>query len=621
MIFRFVICTFFLVGASMAIAQEPSSLQLRLIAIDYSSSMAYKDDPSSPRTPIEDVKRDLIQLLNDQPPSRREPIGFILFAGTNKPVTWFRDKAKAIAFVESIVADQGGTSIATGLREAKKQILKYGKKANVSLVLYTDDEDMTPDETTEVVEELSALFSDRKEHNLEQEVVVRSWSEAGVGSHIQTILKDNPDVAVVHTSEPVYANNKIETKTSAPPIPRHFEVQVTINPTGKVQWKDKQSNVARYEFEVTAETTEPKPGNGPPIDFLLRATDACACKLVGGLPPIRCQGPGTSRGTIELDVPLRTDEIVTASVRHRPDVDFVIEQIPTNVSFLATKLRAYSSQLPPPPAVETTIAMTTTQVSEGSWYALPDIACYHIQTELTVNGPFPEGTKLILDPPKGIYRLKLNPDTLREGSQRIDLLVAAAVEPTSTGNEFAIALTPPDDTDLIRFIPPDPLTLELEGPPPVRLTPARRAYRGGSFRSAAYDTDTNVSVPCLLELDGPVTAPFVNKLKLSVSAANANRSVGAVKPYEGFSLPYSLSLPESQPYFVDHVEQSSVEVQPVVSTPVVQSETFQVRITKYAPFKRHLVVSLTALCVIGTPLCVWKLIRSLRMPAEEAAYE
>lgn len=578
-----------------------TGLQLRLLVIDVSGSMGGQH--------IEEVRQDLRAHLRNHPPSKRSPVGMVLFAGQAQPVVWFREQDKALEFVNQIGGDYSGTSLAAGLTEAMKHIKKYGKKASISLVLYTDDQDHTPAKTKKAVEALSQLFTSQKQTDLDQSVVIRTWSDADVGARIKAILAKNPDVTVTHSTSPLF----LKLQLSPPPLKQDYQFEFTAQPTGKVRWDKQNSRLAIYEIEWAVKATPKTSHNSRRREFSVQLSTSSVGKLLGGQAQRICRVPGNTKGTVELAVPVSKPEWHSGSITAQPELHAKISRQPHQTVISPVASKSVIQPLPTPPAVKTEIELTATSVTPGKWYEVPNISFYKVEALLSVKGPVPEGSTLTVSSPPGVTRCKISPDTFTEGTQTVEMLITAAVKPAPSHTQFAFQVSPPADSNFIHFVPPQPLEVRLPGPMKLQITTTVNPLRASAMSAA----DTT-SIPATFSVEGLAHGKFVGQLQLALTSPKLAGSLGAFPPNQPVSIPLR-GQQQPQSYFVDAIDSVPLLVTASNAIEVVKQANFPAEVRTIATFKLHLLVGLGLLTLIGVPVLIIRLVGQLKVAEEQPA--
>jgi Mg-chelatase subunit ChlD len=154
-------------AASVPAAQSPLT---RIFILDTSGSMAGRR--------IRVAKGEMLALARQLPPGPERPIILIPFHAQVDRVDTFTRLADFEARLERVRAG-GGTSIASGLREALVQIGKLRTVRHVCVMIYTDGEDSDEKGIARQEKKLDALFAERHKHGLKQTVVFcKRWASA-----------------------------------------------------------------------------------------------------------------------------------------------------------------------------------------------------------------------------------------------------------------------------------------------------------------------------------------------------------------------------------------------------------------------------------------------------------
>ncbi|MBL8692497.1 MAG: VWA domain-containing protein [Planctomycetes bacterium] len=143
---------------------------LRVIVLDTSGSM---EKGGRHRSSISEIE----QTVQAQPPSAAAPIALITFSGVAAPPLQFTSAESLLAHVRTL-RPGGGTNIAAGLRAGVQEMQRYSDVPHVVLTLISDGEDSDQNGVDQAEEQLSRLFTTRKDKHLQNTVVAKSWDRA-----------------------------------------------------------------------------------------------------------------------------------------------------------------------------------------------------------------------------------------------------------------------------------------------------------------------------------------------------------------------------------------------------------------------------------------------------------
>lgn len=155
-----------------ATAAPTSPQTVRIVILDVSGSM------QGPR--LNTAMEELRTIARQIPPSPEHPIVLIPFdqAVVERQVATYRD-VQSFAVALSRIQIGGGTSIASGLERAYKELTPYQKLPQVMVMLYTDGEDNDQQGILAAEEKLNRLFAQRSKQGLGQMMVFcKRWENA-----------------------------------------------------------------------------------------------------------------------------------------------------------------------------------------------------------------------------------------------------------------------------------------------------------------------------------------------------------------------------------------------------------------------------------------------------------
>jgi uncharacterized protein YegL len=159
----------------------------RIFILDTSGSM------SGERITV--AKGEMLELSRQLPPSTQQPIILIPFHERVDRVYTFTRPADFETTLKGIKAE-GGTSIASGLREALVQIEKLKAVRHVCVLIYTDGEDSDQQAIVREEKRLDALFAYRHKQGLKQTVVFcKRWASAN--AKLLAAMKKYPHTRVI----------------------------------------------------------------------------------------------------------------------------------------------------------------------------------------------------------------------------------------------------------------------------------------------------------------------------------------------------------------------------------------------------------------------------------------
>lgn len=157
-------------GLVAAIAVAPAPTLVRVVVVDNSPSMSGER--------IATVRKELLDMLRQLPPSADTPVLLIVFHATVEKTQFLTDLRAAETAVSALRGDGDGTRIAPALVRAREELNAYRQSSNLLIMLFTDGEDGDRIGIQQAEAGLDSLFADRTQKGLSQTVFVKRWGNA-----------------------------------------------------------------------------------------------------------------------------------------------------------------------------------------------------------------------------------------------------------------------------------------------------------------------------------------------------------------------------------------------------------------------------------------------------------
>lgn len=151
-------------------AADRTSQWVRLAIVDDSGSMRHER--------VETVKKELLKVARQLPPTPQCPFGLITFGSSADSVRWYTDFAGIERAISRLNGNSGGTNIASGLEEAARALKPHLQSGHLCILLYTDGEDGDQDGILRAEARLDALFAQRQQVGLSQTVFCKRWGNS-----------------------------------------------------------------------------------------------------------------------------------------------------------------------------------------------------------------------------------------------------------------------------------------------------------------------------------------------------------------------------------------------------------------------------------------------------------
>jgi|GEM_PF-3946643 len=411
---------------------------------------------------------------------------------------------------------------------------------------------------------------------------------------------------------PILSATHLEVIVRVPDANFDIRVSALTEMEGVPCWEDPLALRARYALKL-AITINKTVGADAMAASTFRIFPKDDTVLVVGDAEFRCPGVGTHEFHLAFVCSSASPTNDFDQLRFR--LRFILRptQLTGNERFSPSELDIDLVDLQPPDQVVTQLEAKLVKLSPAAWQQAPTTCRFDADLSLAVTGPLPPGVRITARPSAPLKDCRLSEARISAANQRLTATCEALLDTTPTSTHILLGFEVASGTaPAISVQPPPPLTLNVLGPPVLRLS--NRLDPGGPFHISASADVTTGSIPLQLELLDLGTAQFDPTLQIAIKPSGTGLRVDA--PTVTLNTPHDLGLrfaaPAERPYFRSIERTFRLIAEPLPPTTAIQPLAIDVDVVQPAPFVEHLTVSTFVLCALAVVGLIVLLFRRLR---------
>jgi len=280
---------------------------------------------------------------------------------------------------------------------------------------------------------------------------------------------------------------------------------------------------------------------------------------------------------------------------------------PPGVVVTPAHVNLMADVLPPPPA-SVSLQHHVRGVGAARWTdPANSVASFAAEVELTVVGPLPPDSEVLVRSAGGVRSVRFRPSVVRPGSQTIRMEVEAEMKALKT-IPFRFDLIPPKSSEAIEVQPPPPISFDATGPPPLQIALARDGHVPARVTLVTRERQARLRVTPVLV--GANDARPAAGLPVMIGGGSGLEwgSDGAATLNEARDLSVALPADLEVSFFRDTLCDAELRVESGLHSSALVGSTQTVRLRVEAPFKRYLFYGVG---VMGSALMLWFLGRTV----------
>ncbi len=219
------------------------------------------------------------------------------------------------------------------------------------------------------------------------------------------------------------------------------------------------------------------------------------------------------------------------------------------------------------------------------------IAVVEAKVRVHVDGPLPPESEFSLSPPPSMTRLELAASKLRSGEQTVTIRLTGKLPPAPRNLALSLSILLPKGQGAIVPCAPQPLTITLAGPAPVRLVVSNGHQVLVRLNTTVADNAEAISLSVIPILTHVEPSQCDESLRATLASPDGRLQPTAATALRLF-VPQQIQLQMPRrsdvPFFTDSVLSGYVEFRSSPVTPAIVGSRYPIDITVIAPFKRLL---------------------------------
>ncbi len=409
---------------------------------------------------------------------------------------------------------------------------------------------------------------------------------------------------------PSLATNRVTAIVRLPTRIVGRELSATLALSGQAKWHDPLQRIAAFPVRLTVGFTT-KGGNGGVQRGKFQIVQDTPCELLNGTREFEliANHPKT------LPLTFTASSSSTKPSSYQVGLTVIPVSAQPGVKYVPARVHTQLTGLKEPAAVTTTITTTVTGQSACQWVNLATCtARLSADVEFEVRGPMTPGERIMLVGPPEVSAFEFSPEILHTGSQTVRFTIDVRVAPHPRQTTLSFAIEPPPPQGGVRFAKPQPIRLQVEGPPAVSLAAAIGNQLPSQLTTAIADNVSSASLNFTPIVNG-AAADVAQGLQADVSASGtgiATSSTAITPLFTDTNAVIHVTPPAPRPFFRDVLVDGHVLLRTDPPTAAVQPVQYPLQIAVRAPFKRLAFLLAVSLSVLLTVIMLMRLYLKLR---------